>query len=460
MELSSRSYNCPACGGKLVFDTDGQVLLCKFCGSDYRPEKLEILEQIREIDTEDAGESELDKCEIVCDNCGASLITEKDTSATFCTFCGSPAIITGRLKKQFRPDCIIPFKVSREEAREKLISFAKSSKYVPADFFNKDNFDKLTGIYVPYWLLSSRCSVHARGEGLKTRVGFRDKYLLTSDFDIRFENIPFDGSLEISDELMESLEPFDTSELKPFNTSYLQGFYSQKFNLTAENLTDRILVRLEQYGKETASMSFHDYASIKFGACAAVPHDLEQKYALYPIWFLNYNYKGGNYRLAVNGQTGKVDGFLPVSKFKRGLRLLPHRLVDILICILLGTPLYALAFAIYKFIGAFGAGVFSALCFLITLATFYAMFMMRTGNAMAEARGILMDDNSASVFIKPLAKLYLWRRNGYDKLSDMTNMMVGKRPPATEYYDTKAKIEFENMESFVNSENLITGNAF
>ena len=41
-------------------------------------------------------------------------------------------------------------------------------------------------------------------------------------------------------------------------------------------------------GKETASMSFHDYASIKFGACAAVPHDLEQKYALYPIWFLNY----------------------------------------------------------------------------------------------------------------------------------------------------------------------------
>ena len=460
MELSSRSYNCPACGGKLVFNTEGQIMECKFCGSDYRPEKLELLEQIRAIDTEEADALEEDKCEIICDNCGASLITEKDTSATFCTFCGSPAIITGRLRKQFRPDCIIPFKVSREEAKEKLIAFAKKSKYVPSDFFNPKNFDKIAGIYVPYWLLSARCSVHARGDGLKTRVGFRDKYHLTSDFDIRFDNIPFDGSLEISDELMEALEPFDASELKPFNTSYLQGFYSQKFDLTADNLIDRILVRLEQYGKETAAMSFHDYASIKFGACAAMPHDLEQKYALYPIWFLNYNYKGGNYRLAVNGQTGKVDGFLPVSKFKRGLRLLPHRIVDVLICLLLGTPLYALAFAIYKFIGKFGTGIFSILCLIIFIATLYAMALMRSENMKEEARGYFIDDNSAGIFIKPFAKLYLWRRNSYDKLSDETNMMVGKRPPATEYYDTKAKIEFENMEHFVNSENLITGNAF
>lgn len=453
MELSSRSYNCPACGGKLIFDTEGQVLLCRFCGSDYRPEKLDLLEQIREIDKEDAGENELDKCEVICDNCGASLITDKDTSATFCTFCGSPAIITQRLKKQFRPDYIIPFKVSREDAVQKFIDFAKQSRYAPSDFFNKKNFDKVTGIYVPFWLLSSRCKVSVRGNGWKNKIGIVDKYSLSSDFDIAFNNIPFDGALEISDELMEAIEPYDPSEMKPFNTSYLQGFFSQKFNLTADNLTDRILVRLEQYGRETAEMSFHSYNRTKFGACAVRPYDLEQKYALFPIWFLNYNYKGGNYRLVVNGQTGKVDGFLPVSTVKRQLRLLPHRIIDALIVLLLISPIAALLFGIIKLLGLFGnaawliAAIVAMSC--IPPVTMYKM-------EKEKARG---EDNSAGLILRPLGKLWTTRRASFDKLNDETNMMVGKRPPATEYYDTKAKIEFDNAELYMESETLLTGNS-
>ena len=450
--FSSSSHKCPQCAGKLIFDTEDQLLTCEFCGNKIKPEKLELLPFIRDIDKEDADEKEDDKCEIVCDNCGGSLITDKDTSATFCTFCGSPAIISRRLKKQFRPDYIIPFKVSRETAVETLKEFARKSKYVPSDFFNRKNFDKVTGIYVPFWLMSSRCSVSVRGAGYKNRIGFRDKYTLMSDFDVAYDNIPFDGALEISDELMEAIEPFDISEAKPFKTSYLQGFFSQKFNLTADNLTDRILVRLEEYGKETAGMAFGNYDSVKFGACVAKPYDLEQKYALFPVWFLNYNYNGGSYRLVVNGQTGKVDGFLPVSNVKRQLRLLPHRLTDLLICLLLMAPLVAVAVLILRFLNFLGDGAAILVAAVILGVsgplTWYSL----------EKQVMGLEDNSAGIMLKPLGKLWVARRASMDKLKDETNMMVGKRPVANVYYDTKAKIDYKNSEMFACAESIITGN--
>jgi hypothetical protein len=39
-------------------------------------------------------------------------------------------------------------------------------------------------------------------------------------------------------------------------------------------------------------------------------------YALYPVWILNTKWREKNFRFAVNGQTGKVAGNLPVSPLK------------------------------------------------------------------------------------------------------------------------------------------------
>ncbi|MCR4556377.1 MAG: hypothetical protein K5779_00950 [Saccharofermentans sp.] len=143
---SSNDTKCPSCGGKLVFEPVEQMLKCDFCGNTYTPEKLELLSQLPDIDAGAADENEDDKCEIVCNSCGAVLITDKNTAATSCSFCGSPAIISRRLTKQFRPDYLIPFKTTREEAQEKFIEFVKGKKYVPRDYLNKSNLNKIQGI--------------------------------------------------------------------------------------------------------------------------------------------------------------------------------------------------------------------------------------------------------------------------------------------------------------------------
>ena len=449
-EFSSKDSKCPSCGGKLIFDPQNQNLKCDFCGNTYSPEKLELLLQLPEFDTGDADENEDEQCEIVCDSCGAVLITDKNTSATSCSFCGSPAIISRRLSKRFRPDCIIPFKITREEAEEKFIEFAKSKKYVPKDYFNKSNLKSVKGIYVPFWILSSRCKVSTRGDGIKRRAGYKDKYNLMSDFDVKYNNVPFDGSLEISDGLMEAIEPFDITQRKPFNFSYLQGFYAQKFNLTTDNLCDRIIYRMEQYGRETAAMSFSDFESVKFGACAVRPYDLEHTYALYPVWFLNYKYGDRNYLCAVNGQTGKTDGYLPVDETKRKMRLIGHRIVDVLLVILV-LAIFAGFLGLLYYLGAKFITSAAGLVVLIAMVSLISpIFIM--GLLGSRINFGLNIEPALEFLTRPVTKLSNKRRESYIKLLNETNMTVGPKPSANEYYDSRAKIEFENSESFSNVE--------
>ena len=449
---SSKDSKCPSCGGKLVFDPVGQVLKCGFCGNTYTPEKLELLNLLPEIDKGAAGENEDDKCAIVCDNCGAELITDKNTSATCCSFCGSPAIITRRLTKQFRPDYLIPFKITKEEAKEKFVEFAKSKKYVPRDYFNKSNLNNIQGIYVPFWIMSSRCKVSARGDGFKQRAVYKDKYTLMSDFDVKYNNVPFDGSLEIADGLMEAIEPFDISQRVEFNSSYLQGFYAQKFNLTSDNLCDRILLRMQEYGRETAAMSFSGYDSIKFGACGVKPYDLEHTYALYPVWFLNYRYDDKNYMIAVNGQTGKTDGYLPVDKTKRRMRLIGHRTVDALLVLLVIAIFLALLAALFyagmKFITS-GAGLVFLLALLVCASPIGIMVFI---GYMSKFPGIGKIEPILEFLTRPVRKLSAKRHDSYIDLLNETNMVVGPRPSAETYYDSKARIEFENSEIYSNPE--------
>lgn len=449
---SSKDSKCPSCGGKLLFDPQSQKLKCGFCGNIYTPEKLSLLSQIPEIDADDADMEEDDKCEIVCDSCGAVLITDKNTSATSCSFCGSPAIISRRLSKQFRPDYIIPFKITKEEAASKFMEFAKSKKYVPRDYFSRKNLENIKGIYVPFWILSSRCKVSTRGEGYKQRIGYRDKYDLVSDFDVKYNNVPFDGSLEIADALMEAIEPFDVSQRKSFDSTYLQGFYAQKFNLTTDNLCDRILVRMEQYGRETAALSFSDFESVKFGACAVRPYDMEHSYALYPVWFLNYRYDDQNYMIAINGQTGKTDGYLPVDKVKRRMKLIGHRLVDALLVLLsvsvFAGLLYGLYYAGITFISSAAGLVFllSGVCLISPILALLIMGSTFKFNLGEKLEPVL------AVLTRPVTKLSDKRSDSYRKLRNETNMVVGPRPSAEEYYDSRAKIEFENSEIFSNPE--------
>lgn len=121
--MSTASYNCPCCGGPLKFSGESGKLECTACGNNYEPEALEILnasesgEQISFERPKEGFRTEEGVQAYLCKNCGAELITEDTTTAAECPYCGSPTILPDRIEGGVKPEKVIPFVVSKEQAR-------------------------------------------------------------------------------------------------------------------------------------------------------------------------------------------------------------------------------------------------------------------------------------------------------------------------------------------------------
>lgn len=454
-ENLGHSNKCPACGGNLIFDAQEQVLTCSFCGGTFSPEKLELLSQIVSLDQEAADENEDDKHEIVCNSCGANIIADNNTSATFCAFCGSPSLVTQRLTKQFRPDYVIPFKITREQALEKIKEFAKNGKYAPHHFFNDNNIKKITGIYVPFWLMDAECKMHTHGVGYREDLKSSDKYTVVSDIDIGVKNVPFDGAINMKDDLMESIEPYDCSELKPFNASYLQGFYAQRYDLSVDKLSDRIIYRLQRYGKEAATTSLKGYERFHCDSCTVKPEGLEQKYALFPVWLLTYEYGGINYQIAVNAQTGKTDGHLPVDKVKKYARLAWYHFTNLMIF----SPLWGglLALIIWaQWWARNNPDMAAAVNIILALSCAFALPAVVV--AITTIRAQEDDDFGRYNLLNPVIRAFKSfvrkRINLKSEILAQTDMMVGAKPAFDEYYDPEFKTQISHEEIFMCHESI------
>ncbi len=450
----THSYKCPYCGGNLVYSAEEQLLKCSFCGNDITVEKLALLSQIVTPDQGEAEEDE-DRQEIICNSCGAKIITDKVTSATFCAFCGSPSLVTQRLTSRFRPDYVIPFRITADEALVRIKEFARNGKYAPKHFFKDKNIKKLTGIYVPFWLMDAECFIHTQGIGYKEDLKSTDKYSVISDMDFRVKNVPFDGALNMRDELMESVEPYDCSDLKEYNGSYLQGYYAQRYDLSPEDLTDRILVRLRRYAAEASSESLKGYERFQINSCTAGIGGLEQKYALFPVWLLTYEYKGKRYQIAVNAQTGKTDGYLPVDSIKKNLRLLWYYFINILIISPLAGAVAAVVFALNSWAKENPGTVFIVnLIAAVSCAVLAPMLYILISHEINYGDGEFGRYNLLNPIRRAIKALCVHRAEVKSSILEQTDMMIGDKPGFSEYYDPSFKTEITNDVLFMGHESV------
>ena len=333
--LSADSYKCPNCASNLVYDVEHGASICRNCGGLFDPETLEkvgsfgILNPEKNYDgTIEISKEDADRVEIVCNACGAEIVTDKNTSSTFCAFCGSPALVTRRLTREFRPDYIIPFQFDKEKAISIFEEHCAGVDHLPKDFKSKKVLSKMTGLYVPTWIISSEVEVLVAGQAHMGKMAdsayaenhqasdHNYSHLTYGRVKFRLKNVPFDGEIKIANRLMAAAEPFDYSALERFRPEFLQGFFAEKYDEQPLDMTDRIYNRLDKYALKVCD-------EINFGYDDFVPNsDLSTtrynnqdiKYALLPCWFLNLDYNGDNYQYIVNGQTGKVSGEFPYAK--------------------------------------------------------------------------------------------------------------------------------------------------
>ena len=337
------TLKCPNCGSNLTLNADTGLLDCPNCGSSFDPQKLAVT--VEELEAKQAeptdpsqapaqadaqaqaqGEAQPqevpEQTEFVCNACGAKLVTDSHTAATFCAFCGSPALVGKRLTEQFQPQYMIPFKYSRKSAEEAFIQWAGKGKWTPFGFVSKKNVQKMTGLYVPFWLFNINATIDAKGTATKSHYRGDDEIIESFNFErkaqLYWNNVPLDGETRIDDALMEAIEPFDFRALMPYDYRYLPGFYADRYDQTPQDLSGRATKRgIDGINQALNSSLKGTYDRFTIKENLSRIDSMEANYALLPVWFLSYKYRNKYYYFAMNGQTGEVAGQVPVSPVKK-----------------------------------------------------------------------------------------------------------------------------------------------
>ncbi len=324
-------YKCPNCGGSVEFDSESQNVKCPYCDSEFDVAAIEAANE--EKNTADSvswngEENRWDDDEVadmriyICTSCGGEIVADNTVSATKCPYCDSPITIKGRLSGELRPNLIIPFKLDKNAAKEGYKKHISGKKLLPKLFKEENHIDEIKGIYVPYWLFDCDPQGTAGFGGIQTKVWSDRKYRYTktSHYDLyrsaeaSFKAIPVDGSSKMPDDLMESLEPFNLAEAEDFKAAYLAGYYADRYDVSYEENTPRANERVKSSLIGEMRKTTSECSGVTEKRSNINIQGGKVRYALYPVWILNTTYKGEKYTFAMNGQTGKTVGNLPLDK--------------------------------------------------------------------------------------------------------------------------------------------------
>ena len=329
------SYKCPNCGAPISFNPEFDLFTCEFCLSRFTPIEMEEYDLKRRQEAEQRVQHAASKeakaqadDRLVhtynCNSCGAQVVTTETTTATFCYYCHNPVIIDARMYGDDRPDEIIPFDISEEEAIEKFLEWTEHKKFIPDDFRSPEHIEKMTGIYVPYWFVDSDVEVNFVGKSTRSQSHRTSTHIVQQDSDyehvrqgtylITDANIAANSKIDI--DLLNGIEPYDTNKIQTFSMPLLSGYFAESYTLTEDEGAKILENYVYHYADNLLNRSFQHTGSV-----STLHKDFQQvsqgtRYVLLPVWILTYNYNGEIYVFAVNGETGKMAGELPIVEEK------------------------------------------------------------------------------------------------------------------------------------------------
>lgn len=331
-----QKYICKNCGAELYWDADEGKLKCEYCNHTYSPsdykdetvseneeEPIEVKsEEVDKSFTSTAQDISADMVVYKCNHCSGEVIADKQTVATVCPYCGRALSITSKLVGEFRPEVVLPFKVSKEKATELYTQYVSKSKLTPKEFRNNRVIEKIQGLYVPYYLTSTfeqgnvvyECERTTSRRSGYDRITRHDVFHVKISGNAQFNSVPSDASNKLDDKFMDTVEPFNFRGLQNFNPGFMAGFIADRADTDKRSVVNRSLKKI----KDSFLTLFNRYIGVwsrqTLISYQDNPQNIQVKYAMLPIWIFTEEYEGKLFTFAVNGDTGKVVGKLPLSK--------------------------------------------------------------------------------------------------------------------------------------------------
>ena len=308
---------CSNCNGTLVFDIGNQSLLCTHCGSCFDPKSY-----YRETAAE---ENVYEGVKLyTCRNCGAELLSNDAEAVTYCSYCGSEAVLEAELSGSNHPRYIVPFQISKDQCKEIYLNEIKKKWYVPAEFKSPEFIDRFRGIYIPYWMYYVKFrkdDVQFEGFRNYTRgsYDYHEEYLLRAKLsDKGIYGVPYDASRNFDDTIAEQIAPFERKAMVEYKEGYFAGMYADRPNVDAEVYRDDVL-------EEATDAAVNDIKDKFSGINIKVPVRSKDRQLLLdsellgydavmlPVWFLTWKKNDRIAYAVINGQTGKLHIDLPID---------------------------------------------------------------------------------------------------------------------------------------------------
>lgn len=337
--MATISYKCPACGGGLQFDPDSQKFKCEYCLSKFTEVELEAVNPMKsedrkaepeEIQTEAAPEAQNAEGLMAysCPSCGAEVMTDETTAATFCYYCHNPVVLTGRLDGVYKPSRLIPFSITKKQAEEKFLEWTGKKWFVPKYFFSKKQIETITGVYFPHWIVDAdmQASMNAEGRIISTwRTGNTEYtktkvYQVIREGEVHLEDVTRPALKKGNKELVDGIHPFDEKKIIPFSMGYLSGFQAEKRDIERTELESGVNQEIINLTGTLLAGTAEGYVGINEKDARVNIKNAVWEYVLFPVWTLTYKGRNGQiYYYAMNGDSGKMCGKLPVDYRKLGL---------------------------------------------------------------------------------------------------------------------------------------------
>jgi len=331
--MTTIAYKCPCCSAPLAFSGASGKLECASCGNSYDTDALDAMYLTQnsggvqfDLPTGTFDEADAQVMQAyVCKGCGAELITEDTTTATECPYCGSPTIIPDRIEGGIKPELVVPFTVTKEQAQQQFEDYFKGKRLLPNIFRNSRNrISEMRKLYVPYWLFdcdayanivydAEKKETHREGDWEITRTEY---YVVRRKGGMAFERIPVDASAKLDNKISESVEPYDLSAAMEFNSALLAGALADHADVNANECEARAVERVENSVLNAMRNTVVGYSSVSERSRSIIAEGGKVMPVLLPIWLITTEKDGHTYTFAINGQTGKLTCDVPADKKK------------------------------------------------------------------------------------------------------------------------------------------------
>ncbi|MFI3260347.1 MAG: TFIIB-type zinc ribbon-containing protein [bacterium] len=344
---------CPKCGAtEISLNVKTGKLVCHFCRHEFQTEQVDgFVEDLSTLDgvvkgsgSNDIASDYSDMITLKCTSCGAQVVVDTTTSTqSRCHWCRHVLSINEQIPNGAVPDIILPFKIEKKDVKIDIEKFVKKRSFFANEKFKSEfSLDNIMGVYFPYAVVDINANVKMNGKGEHTTRRYvegtkehqrtyydADLYEITREFDFIIDDLTLETSADKLDKnnksktnnIINSIMPFDIENSVKFNSNYMSGFTSEKRDTNLEDLNKLVEVQAKDIARYACGESILYYdRGVRWENEKLDIKGIQWKTAYLPVWVYSYQEKKGNesilHYIVANARTNEIMGSIPINMSK------------------------------------------------------------------------------------------------------------------------------------------------